>query len=143
MITVADAMTTHLYTCKSRETLDRAAKIMWEHDCSEVPVLDEGGFLVAMVSDRDVCITAYTQKRPLTQIPVTCAAQGPLRVVRTEDSLDFVHELMRRHHVRCFAVVERTGRLIGVLSITDIIRATSLRGEPRFSARSIEATPPR
>jgi CBS domain-containing protein len=141
MLTVADAMTTRLFTCKSCESLDRAAKIMWERRCAEVPVVDERGFPVAMVSDRDVCITAYTQKRPLAQIPITCAAQGPLRVVHTEDSLDFAHELMRRHYVRCFAVVERTGRLIGVLSITDIIRTTSLGGEPRLSAESIAASP--
>ena len=34
MHTVADAMTTSIYTCKSSDTLDRAAKIMWEHGCS-------------------------------------------------------------------------------------------------------------
>ncbi|HEX4446868.1 MAG TPA: CBS domain-containing protein [Polyangiaceae bacterium] len=139
MRTVADVMTTHLYTCKSRETLDRAAKIMWEHSCSCVPVVDEHGFLVALVSDRDVCITAYTQRRALSEIMVTCAACGPLRVVHTVDSLDAAHELMRRHHVRCLPVVERTGRLIGILSITDIIRCTRLQSEPPLSADSVAA----
>jgi CBS domain-containing protein len=139
MRTVADVMTTHLYTCKSRETLDRAAKIMWEHSCSSVPVVDEHGFLVAIVSDRDVCITAYTQRKPLSEITVTCAAPGPLRVVHTTDSLETAHELMRRFHVRCLPVVERTGRLIGILSITDIIRCTRLQSEPRLSADSVVA----
>jgi CBS domain-containing protein len=139
MRTVADVMTTHLYTCKTRETLDRAAKIMWEHGCSTVPVVDEHGFLVAMVTDRDVCICAYTQKKALTDIPVTCAAPGPLRVVRTSETLEAAHELMRRHHVRCLPVVEATGRLIGILSITDVLRIASLQGEPRLSASSIDA----
>jgi CBS domain-containing protein len=137
MDTVADAMTTHLYTCKSRETLDRAAKIMWERGVCEVPVLDEEGFLVTMVSDRDIAIAAYTQRKSLSQIPVTCASPGPIRCVRTGDSLEEAHELMRRHHVRCLAVVERTGRLIGILSITDIIRCTCLQDEPRLSANSV------
>ncbi len=139
MRTVADVMTTHLYTCKSRETLDRAAKIMWEHGCSTVPVIDEHGFLVAVVSDRDVCICAYTQRKLLSEIPVTCAAPGPLRIVRTTESLEAAHELMRRHHVRCLPVVEGSGRLIGVLSITDVIRVVSLQSEPRLSANSVEA----
>jgi CBS domain-containing protein len=142
-VTVAEAMTTRLFTCKSGETLDRAAKIMWERGCSEVPVIDEDGFLVTMVSDRGVCICAYTQGRPLTQIPVTCAAAGRVQVVGTTDTLDEAHELMRRYHVRCLPVVERTGRLIGVLSITDIIRVTSLQSEPRLSANSIAASPRR
>jgi CBS domain-containing protein len=140
-MTVGDVMTTHLYTCKSRETLDRAAKVMWEHGCSVVPVLDECGRLVAMVSDRDVCITAYTQKKALAQIPVTSAAPGPLRVVRTDQSLEAAHELMRRHHLRCLGVVERTGQLIGVLSITDILRCSHLQSEPRLSENSVDVLP--
>ena len=110
-----------------------------EHGCSEVPIVDEEGFLVTMVSDRSVCLCAYTQGKPLAEIPVTCATPDRLRVLGTEDSLEFAHELMRRHHVRCLPVVERTGRLVGVLSITDIVRATSLQGEPRLSANSIQA----
>jgi CBS domain-containing protein len=139
MITVSDAMTTRLHTCKKGETLDRAAKIMWEHGCSEVPVVDDDGFLITMVSDRSVGICAYTQGKALTQIPVTCGATERVEVVRTGDSLEFAHELMRKHHVRCLPVVEATGRLIGLLSITDVIGSTSLQGEPRLSANSVEA----
>ena len=136
--TVGDAMTIVLHTCKRSETLDRAAKLMWEHDCSEVPVIDDDGFLVAMVSDRSACTCAYTQGKALSQIPVMCAAFDSVRAVRAEDSLDSAHELMRKHNVRCLPVVDRTGRLIGILSITDVIRATSLQGEPRFSSKSIQ-----
>jgi CBS domain-containing protein len=143
MKTVADAMTTRIHACKSSERLDRVAKIMWEHGCSEVPVVDDDGFLITMLSDRDVCLCAYTQGKALAQIPVTCAAPDPIQVVRTEDSLDFAHELMRKRHVRCLPVLENTGRLIGLLSISDIIRATSLQGEPRLSVHSIEASPSR
>ena len=143
MITVGDAMTTSLHTCKKGETLERAVQIMWEHGFSEVPVVDDDGFLVTMVSDRAACLCAYTQGKALSQIPVTCATPERLQTVGTEASLDAAHELMRRHHIRCLPVVERTGRLIGVLSITDIIRNTNLQGEPRLSADSIAASPPR
>jgi CBS domain-containing protein len=141
MTKVDDVMTTHLHTCKSGETLDRAAKIMWEHGCAEVPVTDDDGFLVTMVSDRNACLCAYTQEKPLAQIGVTSAAPGTFRVVRSGDSLELALELMRKHHERCLPVVDGRGRLIGLLSITDIIRATSLQGEPRLSANSVEALP--
>jgi CBS domain-containing protein len=141
--TVADAMTTKIHACKSGEMLDRVAKIMWEHGCSEVPVIDDDGFLITMLSDRDVCMCAYTQGKVLAQIPVTCAAPDHIQVVRTADSLDFAHELMRKRLVRCLPVLEKTGRLIGLLSISDIIRTTSLQGEPRLGANSIEASPSR
>jgi len=66
-----------------------------------------------------------------------------VEVVRTGDSLEFAHELMRKHHVRCLPVVEATGRLIGLLSITDVIESTSLQGEPRLSANSVSSSPRR
>jgi CBS domain-containing protein len=138
---VDDVMTTQLHTCKRGETLDRAAKIMWELGCAEVPVVDDDGSLVAMVSDRSACLSAFTQGKALNEIPVTSAAPAPFRVARIGDSLDEAFELMRKYHERCLPVVDHNGRLVGILSITDIIRATSLGGEPRFSAGSIEAMP--
>jgi CBS domain-containing protein len=139
MVTVSDAMTTSLYTCTKGETLERAAKIMSEHGVSEVPVVDDRGFLVTMVSDRSACLCAYAQGKPLSRIPVTSAALERVHTVPPHASLDSAHELMRRHHVRCLPVVERTGRLVGILSITDIVRRMSLQGEPRLSAESIAA----
>jgi CBS domain-containing protein len=141
MITVDDVMTTRLHTCKANETLDRAAKIMWEHGCAEVPVVDDDGFLVTMVSERGALLCAYTQGKTLAEIPVTCATYGHQQVLRTDDSLDRAHELMRKGHVRSMAVVEATGRLIGVLSITDIIRAERLQDEPRLSASAVTELP--
>jgi CBS domain-containing protein len=141
MITVGDAMTTRLHTCNTTETLDRAAKVMWEHGCSEVPVVDDDGFFVTMVSERGALLCAYTQGKALTEIPVSCAATGRQRVLRTGDSLDRAHELMRKDLVRSMAVVERTGRLIGVLSITDIIRTEKTQSEPRLSASSVAELP--
>ena len=138
---VDDVMTTRLHTCKGDETLERAAKIMWEHGCAEVPVVDDDGFLVTMVSDRSALLCAYTQGKPLAQIAVTSAAPRNFRVARAGDSLDAALEMMRKHHERCLPVVDAVGRLIGVVSITDIIRVTSLQGEPRLSANTIDALP--
>jgi CBS domain-containing protein len=138
---VEDVMTTRLHNCKSGETLEHAAKIMWDHGCAEVPVIDDDGFLVAMVSDRSALLCAYTQQKPLAQIAVTSAAPRTFRVARAGESLDVALERMRKHDERCLPVVDAAGRLIGILSITDIIRATSLQGEPRLSANSIERLP--
>jgi CBS domain-containing protein len=138
---VDDVMTTRLHTCRGGETLERAAKIMWEHGCAEVPVVDDDGFLVTMVTDRSALLCAYMQGKPLAEIAVTSAAPSTFRVARTGDSLDAALELMRKHHERCLPVVDAAGRLVGVLSITDILRATSLQEEPRLSANSIDALP--
>ena len=34
---------------------------MWERDCGAVPFLDQEGCVVAMLTDRDLCMAAMTQ----------------------------------------------------------------------------------
>src|SRR5262245_6101900 len=62
---VREIMSTDLETCRADDTLDRAARLMWEHDCGVVPVVDHEGTAVGMITDRDICMAAYTQGRPL------------------------------------------------------------------------------
>ena len=116
MNTVADAMTTTAPHVQERGNARPSGQDHVGARLLEVPVIDERGFLITMLSDWDVCLCAYTQGKVLAQIPVTCAAPDRVQVVRPEDSLDFAHELMRKHHIRCLPVLEKTGRLIGILS---------------------------
>ena len=57
-------------TCSPRDTLHRAAGLMWEHDCGALPVVDDNGHIAGMITDRDICMAAYTQGRPLHAVPV-------------------------------------------------------------------------
>ena len=61
---VHEIMSTDLATCQSEDTLNCAAQIMWERDCGVVPILDQGSRVIGMLTDRDICMAAYTQGRP-------------------------------------------------------------------------------
>jgi len=65
---VEQIMTRIVHTCSENDTLNRAAQLMWENDCGCVPVIHGGngsGAVVGVVTDRDVCMGAYTQGRLL------------------------------------------------------------------------------
>jgi CBS domain-containing protein len=127
---VSDVMSTRVHTCSMDDTLDRAARIMSEHECGAVPVVDRDGQAIAMVTDRDICMTALACKRLLGQIPVMTAASRRMYAARTSDTLDFAHELMCKHRVRRLPVVDADGHLIGIVSIADLVRAARSCGEP-------------
>ncbi len=127
---VADVMTTRVHTCSVYDTLEQAARVMREHDVGAVPVLDEHGHAIAMVTDRDICMTVLACRRLLGQISVMTAASRRMFAVETRDSLDRVHNLMCKHHVRRMPVVDGCGRLIGIVSTTDLIRASRSCGQP-------------
>ena len=58
---VKELMTLDVSCCHPGDTLERAAELMWQHDCGCVPVVDEGSHVVGMITDRDVCMAAYTR----------------------------------------------------------------------------------
>jgi CBS domain-containing protein len=55
---VSELMTIDVRSCWNTEPLERAAKVMWESDCGSLPVLDQNGRVIGMITDRDVCMAA-------------------------------------------------------------------------------------
>jgi CBS domain-containing protein len=122
---VSELMTMDVRTCWINESLDRAAGLMWESDCGSLPVLDQNGRVVGMITDRDVCMAAYTQGELLGRIPVSRAMSADLYSCKPEEDLGKVENRMRSHQVRRLPVVDDEGRLRGMLSLADIAQEAS------------------
>jgi CBS domain-containing protein len=121
---VQDLMTTEVGSCRAFDSADRGAQIMWERDCGAVPVLDQGGGVVAMLTDRDLCMAAMTQGRALSEIRVSSAMSRNLWSCRPDDDLSQAEAVMRARKVRRLPVVSGQGRLLGILSLSDLARAS-------------------
>jgi CBS domain-containing protein len=119
---VSELMTTSVKSCGTSDDLQRAAQIMWEGDCGAIPVLDDDKRVVGMITDRDICMAAYTQNRPLWQIPVSSAMATKVHGIRETDPVEIVETLMRRVRVRRLPVLDTHGRLTGILSMNDLAR---------------------
>ncbi len=120
-------MSRDVKTCAPTATLDDAARIMWENDCGCVPVVDEQGRATAMVTDRDICMAGLTQGRPYSQIPVSVAASKALYAVKSGDTAQSAEALMSSRQVRRLAVIDDSGRLVGLLSLNDLARRAGRR----------------
>lgn len=118
----ADVMTKDVATCAIGDSLNRAARLMWERRCGCVPVVDESQRVVGMLTDRDVSMAAYTQGRRLDDIAVTTAMSRPARTCLPSASIENVEDLMMAHGVRRLVVVDSSGYACGLLSLDDIAR---------------------
>jgi len=96
---------------------------MWDGDCGSIPVVDSWSRVIGMITDRDICMAAYTQGRSLEQIRVQDVMSKNVTSCKTSDSLEQAEELMRRQKVRRLPVVDAEMHLVGLLSINDIARA--------------------
>lgn len=114
-------------TCSASDSLARAAQIMSENDVGVVPVTDPKGRVVAVITDRDICMAAYTQGKPLRDLRVSVASSRKLFAVHPGDTLERAEQQMREHQVRRLPVTDGDGRIAGILSLNDLARHSSRR----------------
>lgn len=120
MTLIRELMTAATHRCYPTDQLSHAAQLMWENDCGCVVVVDHLDRVVGIVTDRDVCMGAYTQGKSLGEIPVSSVCATDVVTCRPEDTVDDVQRLMINHQVRRLPVVEEDGHLVGVLSLSDL-----------------------
>jgi len=117
---IKELMSHPVVTCPQRTTLDDAARLMWEYDCGIIPVVDDDGRLVGVVTDRDICMAGYTQGRVLREIPVVSAMASQVVAAHANDSVESVEALMRVDRVRRIPIVDSERRPVGIASMNDL-----------------------
>ena len=122
---VEQLMSKDVSSCDAEDPLNEAAAIMWERDCGAVPVVARSseGRVVAMITDRDVCMAAYTTGRPLAGLHVYDAMSRALHTCTPGDTVADAEAIMRENQVRRLPVVDDAGNLAGILSLADLARA--------------------
>ncbi len=129
---VRELMTRDVQVCGPRDDLNRAAQIMWDHDCGVVPVVDSERRPIGMVTDRDVCMAAYTQGKPLSAIRAEEVMSRELQTCGPDTPVGDAEAAMRERRVRRLPVVDPAGKLVGILSLNDVARrAVQERGKRR------------
>lgn len=121
---VTKVMTSDVATCGPSDSLNRAAQLMWESDCGFLPVVDDRHRLVGVVTDRDICMGAYTQGKPLSDIAVSSVMTIDLRTCKAEDEVASVERLMRDNRIRRVPVIDESGELLGVVTLGDLARCS-------------------
>jgi CBS domain-containing protein len=140
---IQQLMTRVVWTSRPMDSLDRAARIMMDHDCGSIVVVDDEGLPIAMLTDRDVCMAALKTRRSLDALKVADAMSTRLYACRAEDPVSSAQTTMALRLVRRLPVVDRRGHLVGLLSLDDIAReaARDAPVAPRPSGAEAFAAP--
>ncbi|MFC7061324.1 CBS domain-containing protein [Halobacillus seohaensis] len=118
MKNVREIMTTDLSVCQSNSTLYDAASLMRENNVGAIPICDENGQLMGMVTDRDLTVRGYANHNPDTT-SVDQVMSDHLYHVTPESGLEEASQIMAEHQIRRLPVVEN-GKLIGIVSLGDL-----------------------
>jgi CBS domain-containing protein/gamma-glutamyl:cysteine ligase YbdK (ATP-grasp superfamily) len=121
--TVGQFMSTDLFTVQPDDLIDLAASVMdWRH-VRHVPVEDEAGRLVGLVTHRGL-LHLLSTRRELGAITVKeIMVSNPLTVSPSTPTLEGI-AIMREHRVGCLPVVE-DDHLVGIVTSYDFLEASA------------------
>ena len=123
-ITVKKLMMHSVQCCRTDQTVDVAAQIMFDNGCGCVPVLDKERKLVGMLTDRDICMAAYTQEQHLNEMPIALAMATPPRTIHESTSISEAIKKFEQYKVRRLPVVDNNDCVVGIVSLVDLVRYT-------------------
>jgi CBS domain-containing protein len=117
---VADAMTRDPRVISRKAATVEAAKIMLEEDVGSVPVVDNDGALVGIITDRDIALRVVAAGRDPGTTYVEDVATGDPHCAEPEESLDDAYERMAIWRIRRLPVVA-DDRVVGMLAQADLV----------------------
>lgn len=139
---VEDIMTRVVFTCDAHASLESVARVMWDHDCGYVPIVDENEQLAGVVTDRDVAMAAYLHGRALADISVVEIMSRPVHSCTPTASVELAHQIMRSAEIRRLPVVDQNDKLIGLVTWSDLLaaaqRETSASAAAALTRQAIE-----
>lgn len=118
---VEELMTRPVAFCNPATNAAVAAEIMWNQNCGVLPVAEDGGRAVGIVTDRDLFIALGTTNRRAADIPVGEVMQTELACCVPEDDIRTALKTMAKRKLHRLPVVDKSGMLKGIVSMNDIV----------------------
>jgi CBS domain-containing protein len=113
-------MTENPACCKLETPLDQVARLMVQHDCGEIPVIDAAQHVVGVITDRDIVVRVVADgKNPTAYAAETCMSQLVV-TVPVDASLKEVLSTMEKHQIRRVPVVDERGSCVGMIAQADL-----------------------
>lgn len=119
-ITVADVMSTALITATPDELINTADVDMKLANIRHVPVVDETGKLVGIVSNRD--LTRALSKKNKNSITVSEVMSWDVETAKEDTLVEEVIETMIHRKIGCLPVLDGGGSMVGIVTETDCLK---------------------
>ena len=140
-VKAGDVMVTEVVSVTRKTPLDQVAAVMARHGISGVPVVEEGERVVGVISEKDFLTRMGEQDtetfmgvvaeclKGLGCVAVSIRGQNaedimtsPAVTVNEETSIREIANLLTEKNINRVPVINRKGRLVGIISRADIVR---------------------
>lgn len=119
MILVRHVMTEAPKTLSPERTVADAAGLMAQYDIGVIPLANENGALVGIVTDRDLVLRVLAKQRDPGDVTLGEIATTTPVTITPDMNIAQARDLMSQHKIRRLPVVKE-GKLVGIVSLGDI-----------------------
>lgn len=128
MLTVAEIMTPEPYTLGPDDNMQSARQMMAEHHIRHIPVLNEDGVLIGLVSQRDVLAAEDSTvlndpNNPRSRdgyVAVSSMMTTPVQTIDEDAGLRGTAIHLQKHKLGCLPVL-KDGKLSGIVTDSDFV----------------------
>jgi CBS domain-containing protein len=147
----AELMTENPRTVRPTDPVSQALDALQSMEVRHLPVVNEQNELVGMLSDRDLgpLMRTFTEGAdaerlivPLSSRRVADFMSADVVSVDTDAALREVIETMLEQRIGALPVLDGEGNVAGIISYTDVLRATLSQLEPQREAPRKKPTAP-
>ncbi len=130
---IRDVMTKDVHLAHPGDTIQDVASRMAKGGFGFIPVAD-GDRLIGTITDRDIVVRALAVGAAPTASVIEFITRDPQTVLDTDD-LKVVLDLMASRQIRRAPVVDKNGRVVGVVSLGDL----SIRVKEKYAGEALES----
>lgn len=150
MLTVRDLMTEEVFSLKEDDTLKTARQMMSLARIRHIPIVDEGGRFIGLLTHRDILtasISRFAELDRSTQdeidagIPIGEIMRADVLTVGPDTPLREAAGTLLRHKYGCLPVVD-SGILMGILTEADFLKLTINLMDALDEIDGVESAPP-
>ncbi|WP_320171378.1 CBS and ACT domain-containing protein [Maridesulfovibrio sp.] len=124
-------MTAEVITLTHDRSMMKAAKLMKDNDIHRLPIVDDDGILVGIVSDRDIKEASPSKATTLdmhelyyllSEIKVKDIMTRKVITVTVEDTVEKAAVLMEDNKIGGLPVVDEKNKCVGIITDTDVFK---------------------
>jgi CBS domain-containing protein len=120
---VRDAMAKTVTSARKNDKVSDVAKKMKQEDAGFIPVVENGGTLIGVITDRDIVIRCIAEGHDPRSETAEHLMSRQVTIIAPDEDIEQAAKMMEREEIRRLPVAEN-GRLVGVLSHGNLVQAT-------------------
>ena len=129
-------------TIRPTETVAAAIQKLAEYDRGSIPVCNEKGELVGIITERDIVRKCFVPMDTLASVRIEDVMTKGVAIGAPEDDLDYAISVMKQKRIRHLPIIDQQ-QLVGMISMRDLldVQLSETKAEIRYAG--LLSRPPR